>query len=588
MPRVPTSKKFINEPILNRKIPHLFSNFYARRFAEPSVIWINERYWLQEGYDLSDANERKRLDKWLLDNCAFAVPHEEDAESTFLAAETQLWADRYGAATGSTHGGSGRAAALSELNLKGIGRTTLCGPAIDKYHSDGRMWLREAIRDTIYSELAWLECPHGAIPSIAIIDTGAYGTTPDGDKNGRRVILVRPFSLRFAHLERSIHFGKGGSKDSEQFLDSIRVKNVFSFLSSEKYRLADEASLENIIKPVAQQIGSCRFWRLSHDFISSNIGINGEILDFGGFYSVPNWHHVKRETSMLASQKDFSDFVATIHALSFYAVKYGEFTGSMNAAHLINKFEKECEKQFDIEVDSLLNYSECPSIQNEVSIFLKNIYRFSQNFTDDYAPKIPKFKESTWIYDALRSERVPQRFDPASRMCIELNNYIRHKMIDDNENVKNTAALLYRKLLSFSNPRIELYKHILEVEIDSFINLNDIKSKDIFKINLSKYIQRKISISRRKFYSVEKNEVVVAYSYANPSEFICYENVITGDKRIVINTRSDYDNIFIGSMYFSKKSIIRKFITNEYNNHLTINISVDKGYSRLFGLRNIL
>src|SRR5206468_820219 len=106
-------------------------------------------------------------------------------------------ADRYGATSGSAHGGSGRVGTNGPFNVKGLGRTPLASTMSDWQHSHGCLWLEEAVREAIYSEVADAEFPHGAVPVVAIIGTGIRHELEDGAV-GERALLVRPSFLRLA------------------------------------------------------------------------------------------------------------------------------------------------------------------------------------------------------------------------------------------------------------------------------------------------------------------------------------------------------------------------------------------------------
>jgi len=265
----------------------LYVAFTVRPFRHARIAWLNHRWFASMGVDLTISMVRERVEQWLLDRFAVGVPSDDDPGDLYVEHEKELFADRYGAPTGCAPGGSGRVGTFGNFCAKGIGRTPLVSRQSDWYHSHGCMWLEEAVREAILSEVATQAFPHRAVPTIALIDLGARLRWHDGSSGARRAIIVRPAFLRLASLMRSIYFGSSGHFDSDQAADARRVRDLWQKLWPDSS--AANALAETFIT-VGQQYGhghALRLW--PGPFFASNITLDGRLVDFGSFRALPNW-----------------------------------------------------------------------------------------------------------------------------------------------------------------------------------------------------------------------------------------------------------------------------------------------------------
>ena len=185
--------------------------FEARRLRRAAILWINRRWFFERQIDVARAEDRLRVEAWLLDEFAYAIPRAGDAPDAFTGEVKTLHADRYGISSGrSVHGGSGRVATIGSFQAKGIGVTPLAGVGANWVHSSGCASVEEGIREIIYSEVATAEFPHGAVPVVALLDAGLiYPNSADQATSAaatalvRRAIIIRPAVLRIAHAERA-------------------------------------------------------------------------------------------------------------------------------------------------------------------------------------------------------------------------------------------------------------------------------------------------------------------------------------------------------------------------------------------------
>lgn len=160
-------------PRLDEWSNHLLVPFQAQQLQRARVLWINRRWFLERDIIVTDPDVERRVRNWLIAEFGYSVPRKEDPVGAFTKQVKTFYADRYGSTTGkSVHGGSGRAATLGFFQAKGIGLTPLAGVGANWVHSHGCASMEESVREAIYSEIACAEFPHGAVPVIALLDTG--------------------------------------------------------------------------------------------------------------------------------------------------------------------------------------------------------------------------------------------------------------------------------------------------------------------------------------------------------------------------------------------------------------------------------
>lgn len=267
--------------------------FPVGRLPDASLLWLNERWFHDLGMAIHDAPTRARISASLLERFAVTSIEAHCVAGTF-GGQT-LGADRYGGSGGAIHGGSGRCGSDGMLIAKGTGPTPLVSEAHDWSHSHGCLYLYDAIREAVASEILNAELPHGAVPIVAIIDAGFSLARTDADEPERCAILIRPAFLRLAHFERSLYFGTSGSANSDQFQDSLRVKDAIHFADEHTQRDAGNPNdlgvdLSALYLRLAEQIAASRAHRLwTGRPTSDNITSNAQFLDFGGFRAVPTW-----------------------------------------------------------------------------------------------------------------------------------------------------------------------------------------------------------------------------------------------------------------------------------------------------------
>ncbi|WP_217430919.1 hypothetical protein, partial [Sphingomonas bacterium] len=321
--------------------PALSRAFEVRRFRRPSVLWLNDRWFLECGTDLARAGARKSAERTLLERFAVSAPSHFDPPAGFGETAAPLCCDSYGAPNGSVHGGSGRVGGRDGLQAKGIGRTPLAAVRADDFHSNGCLWLEEALRETVFSEIVANEFPFGGVPVIALIDTGEQLYWPDGQRAPFRAIMVRPEVIRLAHFQRSVFFGTAGFRGSDQELDAIRTRDVWRWFdhADDQPRNNLRLTMTEVFRRIGIQYGYAHVSRLwPGPFYSSNVAIDGRLLDFGSM----RWLTFERNYARVAADRDFggeTEFVVnTARSIASLSRKYAR--RALASADLVQSYKE--------------------------------------------------------------------------------------------------------------------------------------------------------------------------------------------------------------------------------------------------------
>lgn len=294
------------------------------------VLWVNARV-MEDDANFHAVNcDEERYRQRLLDLCAYVTIPDDPLQRSYVheSGETIIgYADRYGGAGIGSNGGSGRAALINGYYIKGVGRTHLIGADTDAAHASGGAYLEESVRETIFSEIIAAEFPNGAIPTIAIIDTGIHQVwekMPYGDME-TRVLIVRPMFLRPAHFERATAFRSiapfAGATDAK------RVSHVFE-IATLQYGHATLVSRFTVFwKKWAEQLAHSFIHRLSHSAIStSNICLDGSFVDFGASSALPSWGCATTVAGSPAVGNELKQLLDALRASTYYFARHLEPT----------------------------------------------------------------------------------------------------------------------------------------------------------------------------------------------------------------------------------------------------------------------
>lgn len=301
--------------------------FAAHRLASASVAWINRRWFLERGFDVVEESTLHRVNAWLVAEFAWCV---RSGSIGFAPQTRTLWADRYGSSDGrSPHGGSGRVATLGCFQSKGIGQTPLVGRGAKAGHSHGCQSLSECLREAVWAEIAGAEFPSGAVPVIAVLDTGLDFSSPDAhdlyEQNVRRGILVRPAVVRPAHAERAPLFKHPVTKFINRQADDVRRTRevIINWAAASQGNCGAAEALGAFVRSVVRQIAFGQIHRLfSGGYFSSNVSISAELLDFGNMHALPNWSRAQVHSRCAGLGAELQLLSRLIGSLAFYFTKY--------------------------------------------------------------------------------------------------------------------------------------------------------------------------------------------------------------------------------------------------------------------------
>jgi hypothetical protein len=299
--------------------PEVLVDFEVRRLKGARLLWLNTRWFLEDGIDVTNPKTHAQVADWL--TATYGVVSTASRPSGGSCGWLQ--ADRYGGTDGAIHGGSGRCGGSGRFHGKGVGRTPLVSEQSDEQHKSGFLTLKESVREVVGSELCRAELAHGAVPVIAILDAGfSFRPTPEAELEPA-VIVVRPNFIRPAHLERSIFFGTSGTRSSDQYLDAQRVKSAVRAFTACG---SGFPAIGEMFGRLAEQIGCSRALRLWQGrFLSSNVTVEGALVDFGAFRSVPNWSRCHG----LAGEYfggELGQLKRAFLSVAYYATKYADET----------------------------------------------------------------------------------------------------------------------------------------------------------------------------------------------------------------------------------------------------------------------
>jgi hypothetical protein len=300
----------------------------AQRCGSASLLWVNPRARQIDPEAFDRFGDMYHYGRHLLDKCAYLIASNGHVDDEFVV-------DRYGGSGIGHNGGSGRAGFINGYNVKGIGRTPLVSALTPQSHASGGAYLEECVRETIFSEIAALRLPHSAVPTLAIIDTGEiqdWKTTwmPTME---RRTLLVRPAFLRPAHFERATGFISQNAREGG--LDETRVERMFQQLLT-RLTPGDVMQVYHALwTRWTEQLAWGFVNRLPHvSNTTSNISLDGRLVDFGAMTAVPSW-------ARIASSYHREGFLEQINAIQNGVKSIGYYFGKHILGSQLLKGERE-------------------------------------------------------------------------------------------------------------------------------------------------------------------------------------------------------------------------------------------------------
>jgi hypothetical protein len=338
--------------IINTLPSACFVPYKMRRIANADVLYVNFDLFHQYGLLNDTAEITPEVRKFILDHFAYARPTEGHEVSDFLLSEERtFYAERYGGGGIMSHGGGARAALFDRFQIKGCGPNPLLGKTKDFSHKHGSMTLEEAIRETIFSELAHHALPFGGSRVFAILTTRSpawhYIAHEDRVMGVPRALIVRESKARPANFLRAASFKPraGILSDAERVRAAMSalMENLPEAPGSEALAAEEDfpRRFKQMVCNAAEQSAAAKVKRIFHGSITpSNVLLNGGWVDFGTASVVPG----------------YDQFITTDHQPAYWNDVFSSFGCAADLHGAIVRYGSESQKQSLASVDYYRSY----------------------------------------------------------------------------------------------------------------------------------------------------------------------------------------------------------------------------------------
>lgn len=276
----------------------------AKRLAHARVLWLNFDWLHQHGFEIPPEGMTPDFEERILSALAYQVPRSWDPPEAFQSTEKVFFADRYGGDGMNNNWGSGRAASAGQVQIKGIGRTSLVSPSADFDHAHGGASIQEGMKEPVLAEMND-ELPYGSNPIIAILETGTYAPWDHAGED-QLALVVREDPVRLAHfVRREAHEGDGhpgndANKHGEWERQQAIKRKVMDMLPiPEQARSASPrgkyvAGVEELARRIGRQTAAAYARGLYHGTTTaSNLLASGGFIDYGTQSYQPGFARVK-------------------------------------------------------------------------------------------------------------------------------------------------------------------------------------------------------------------------------------------------------------------------------------------------------
>jgi hypothetical protein len=548
--------------------PELYVEFPVTRLENAEVLWINERFFLERKVDVADPGTLREVRRQLLDLAYTTAQGDADAAD----GGKRIYADRYGGTKIGAHGGSGRCGIIDGFQIKGVGVTPLVGeeyqvagvmgrpqrtrPPFHRFHSDGAVTLEEAIREAIYAEVACMEMPHGATPIVAILGTGTR--MPWGEPCA---ILVRPNFFRAAYVERAVRYRPLQSGRNVHAADAKRVREIVAVLDDKRSReefSVDVDTIAEYVSRVSEQMAFAHVHRLSFGpYLSNNLTLNGNVLDFGAARAVENWKRgIVVDMACAFGKDELAEFLDSCTNMLFYIRKYAA-SSSFGTLPLRLNFlvSSTYEKALDTFLAGLFGLqfdAKSPEVVT-ISGALKK-YFFSQqkevvNYLSDDVPD-----SGAWLYDVLKArlDGSPGALDDRETRVIEEIEAALARLYASHPAPQAAVQAKLRAALRMLRPRDRLFRDPLQLRIydDLLMKEGNPTSGPEFASQIDEFIRSHVATSRRVFDLPDDLVALGAAGNSYSTAIHCHElDRETGEKKellLLVGAMCGADALFFG------------------------------------------
>lgn len=481
--------------------------FTARRLKAPRLLWLNKRWFAENGVDAFDPAVAQALEGQLLDKYAFCVPKETDHPDAFDVEERVFKADRYAGEGVTFNGGSGRVGLRGSFQVKGIGRTPLSSDETDYFHAHGGASLEECIRETIYSEVVSQEFPHGGVPIVALILTGTFTDwhTEQGIVYERRALILRPAFVRPAIFERALYFRK------DRFFhlpDVARVKQAVQWYLREG--CDTYGPLTTLGERIARQIAFGVVNRLTHGaYSTSNMTLSGGLADYGVTAALPDWAHYVCVKNLPGTGKEIEFVLKVSGNISYYIGKYGGAEGIEKAKlrelpqAIVKGYQEGIEREL-LQMCGIPSEMEGADVVNILLAQLRGYFQAQQREVADIFIETPE-PRSGWLYSAL--------FEPTET---DLESPLSWRVAEIRESLAGIYARLYPDapehgwvtLSRYLQPRAGLFRQELKGRIDKNL-VNGGLSEEVLPAAVSQLIRDTVVDNRRHWPRLPAGYIVL-------------------------------------------------------------------------------
>lgn len=287
----------VENGIQNAYLPDIaFAEFKTYKLSNTEILWVNQS--LLRKYEIEGTIEE--IEQRILNDYSYVTFDYVNASRLIKSDSKIFYADRYGSRHEVCNGGSARCGYDGRFHVKGIGVTPLLSENMSKSHSNGKLFLDEAISEAIWGEVCHQHLPFGSIRTLAIIKTNVQEDFLYLDNTPKKpcALAIREFPVRPAHFERCTFFWPLSEhihlrdNDAQRVRESIKSLPVILGLGSSELSSEQElfSCCYEIVLRMAKQVAYSRVKGIPHGSLtSSNISIDGRFLDFGTMTAVPDF-----------------------------------------------------------------------------------------------------------------------------------------------------------------------------------------------------------------------------------------------------------------------------------------------------------
>jgi hypothetical protein len=282
-------------------------------------------------------------------------------------------------------------------------------------------------------------------------------------------------------------------------------------------------SLRSITQRMAEQIGACRFWRLSHDYTSANLELSGALLDFGGFYGLRNWQRVRREHWLSVNQADLDDLIVSLRTVCFFAQKYVGIRGSIDLSMERIAVQEMATSAFMAELGHVIGTSVHQEFAAEISQCIMAYYDVSQKLTVDFTSTPPRYLDVPWLGDCLKSMDAVDDQSPITKSARKIMEMMRESC----EPPERIAGILSRLSWALSS-RDMLQIEVLQSAIRDVVSGYELVNAEKKRALVDDYINRTLTFSRRRFNDPDGNVAPVGFASLQCVESVVYLDFDSG------------------------------------------------------------